>query len=273
MMDEAHSLYSVHRNFQIQAFHSARDSYWSPDFVFAGEVHDFWELMYVAEGTVEVTQDDRIYRLTAGELILHAPMKFHSIRSTESSSPHVLIITFSVQGYLPVKLGEGFFVLPQQEQTSCLQLLGQILAFVQGTVETHYAGQECADKLSAFLISLMNNHAVQEALFETHETYTYRELAAIMQKELYTNITMEEIAARLPVSHSHMKALFHRYAGMAPKHYYSRLRLTEAIRLMQDGLSPSETADRMNFSSPNYFSYFFKKMTGQPPSVYMKKYD
>jgi len=272
MTDDTHKLYSIHRPFQIQAFHSARDSHWDPDFVFSGEVHDFWELMYVAEGTVEVTQDARIYRLTAGELVLHAPMKFHSIRSADGSYPHVLITTFSVQGYLPVKLGEGVFALSDGEQASYLQLFHQILTFVQGISETHYAGQECGDTLSAFLISLINNHAVREDLFETSETQVYRELAAIMQKELYTNITMEEIAARLPVSISYMKVLFHRYAGMAPKHYYSRLRLTEAIQLMQGGLSPSETADRMNFSSPNYFSYFFKKMTGQPPSTYMKKY-
>lgn len=273
MTDDTHKLYSIHRPFQIQAFHSARDSYWTPDFVFSGEVHDFWELMCVMDGTVEVTQDNRIYRLSAGEIVLHAPMKFHSIRSVEGSSPHVLITTFSVQGYLPVRLGEGFFVLSEAEQASYGQLFCQIFAFVQGTSEAHYAGQECGDTLSAFLISLINHHAVREELFETPDTVVYRNLAAIMNSELYTNITMEEIAARLPISISYMKVLFHRYAGMAPKHYYSRLRLTEAIRLMQSGLSASETADRMNFSSPNYFSYFFKKMTGQPPSVYMKKYD
>jgi two-component system response regulator YesN len=44
-----------------------------------------------------------------------------------------------------------------------------------------------------------------------------------------------------------------------------------AARLLDEGFSATEIADKMNFSSPNYFSVFFKKHTGTMPSEYKKK--
>ena len=100
----------------------------------------------------------------------------------------------------------------------------------------------------------------------------YRQLITIMSENLYANLSLQEIAAKLPISISYMKVLFHRYAGIAPKTYYSHLRCRESIKLLQSGLSAAETADLMNFSSPNYFSVFFKKMTGMPPATYIRNY-
>ncbi len=272
-MNPAHGLYSIHRKFQIEAFHSATDSHRHPDFIFYGEVHDYWELLCVVEGTVDVTQNDRVYRLNAGDMILHGPMKFHSLHGVEHSGCHMLITTFSVSGRLPAKLGEGFFSLSPEELQDFQQLFLRIYHFVRGTNEALYAGQECADTLASFLISLINHHAVCDESFQTPDTRLFQRLAALMNASVCSNLTVEAIADQVPISASYMKVLFHRYAGMAPKQYYSRLRLAEAIRLMQTGLTAAETADRMQFSSPNYFSYFFKKMTGQPPSVYMNRYD
>lgn len=267
-----HGIYEVQRRFQIQAFHSATDQHWDSDFVFMGEMHDYWELMYVVEGEVEVTQDDRIYRLPAGALILHGPMKFHSVRSVAGFCPHVLITTFSVDQHLPVKLGEGFIYLQEEMQRSYMELFYRIRDFVVGEAKTRYGGQACADTLAAFLVYLIQHHDVCEEELETADARLYRRLVAVMNSEVSSNITMEEIAGRIPVSNSYMKVLFHRYAGMAPKQYYSGLRLKEAVRLMRSGLSAAETAEQLHFSSRNYFSDFFKKMTSQPPSRYMKKY-
>jgi AraC-like DNA-binding protein len=39
---------------------------------------------------------------------------------------------------------------------------------------------------------------------------------------------------------------------------------------MSEGYSAAETANMLNFSSPNYFSTFFKRMTGKPPASFIK---
>ena len=51
------------------------------DFVFHGESHDFWELLYVDKGSVQVRSgEDRIH-LDTGDIIFHEPNEFHAIRS------------------------------------------------------------------------------------------------------------------------------------------------------------------------------------------------
>ena len=91
-----------------------------------------------------------------------------------------------------------------------------------------------------------------------------------MTEHIYDNLSLEELAAINKTSVSNIKALFKRHSGTSPMLHYSRLRCTEAIRLMSEGYSAAETANALNFSSPNYFSTFFKRMTGKPPAAFIR---
>ena len=54
-------------------------------FHFKGEKHDFWEMIYVDKGSVEIQSDDDIIILNQGELAFHAPNEFHSVKAKDSS--------------------------------------------------------------------------------------------------------------------------------------------------------------------------------------------
>ena len=137
--------------------------------------------------------------------------------------------------------------------------------------EGDYVGQECADTLSSFLIRLSDTHAEKEQIVYTRDTQIYKKLIDVMEQHTCSNMTLDEVADMVPISVSYMKVLFERYAGISPKNYYNRLRCTEAIRLLQSGLTVAETSDRLMFSSPNYFSRFFSRMTGMPPATYIRE--
>ena len=47
--------------------------------------------------------------------------------------------------------------------------------------------------------------------------------------------------------------------------------MTEAIKLLASGMTVSEVAEKLEFSSPNYFSMAFKKETGTSPFEYKKR--
>ena len=50
------------------------------DFVFHGESHDFWEFLYVDQGSVIVQAGENHFRMEAGDIIFHEPNEFHAIR-------------------------------------------------------------------------------------------------------------------------------------------------------------------------------------------------
>ncbi len=260
----------IDRQFTVQGYYTAFDFNWNESYQYEGEAHDFWEIVYVMSGAVEVTEDARIYQLTEGMMVLHAPMEFHSIRSADNTSPHVLITTFSTLGELPASLMDGTFTLSDEMRQTFERVFYQILHFLQEGSDGEPLGQESADRLSAFLLRLSRRYQAENPLLLSRSAKEYHNLVQAMTDRVWDNCTLEELARQCRISASYMKVLFRRYAGISPKMYYARLRCSEAIRLLQEGMTAVEVADKLGFSSPNYFSVFFKKMTGLPPARYIR---
>ena len=73
-------------------------------------------------------------------------------------------------------------------------------------------------------------------------------------------------------SNSYLSKLFRDKYNVTPKQYAKQLLLKEAVVLLGKGLSVCETAERLEFSSPENFSRFFKGYYGYSPSQYIKKF-
>ena len=63
-------------------------------FTFAGELHDFWEFIYVDKGRVFITAGNSEIALETKQLYLHKPMEFHSIRCDGSSTANAVVVSF-----------------------------------------------------------------------------------------------------------------------------------------------------------------------------------
>ncbi|MBQ9963839.1 MAG: helix-turn-helix transcriptional regulator [Clostridia bacterium] len=258
----------VDHRFSVKQFHSSYDYNWDSQFSFAGESHDFWEMVYVAFGSVVIVEDARVYSLKQGDMILHRPMEFHNIRSANASTPHVQLFTFSADGALPEKLASGVFSLTKVECDECERLFEKVLSYFDDYETDEFTGMECALGLTNFLITVCRGHDGKRQLVESGSAREYRRLVKSMTAHVNDNFALEQFAKECAISVSYMKVLFGRYAGISPKAYYARLRCSEAIRLLEEGYTATQVADCMGFSSPNYFSAFFKRMTGMPPSHY-----
>lgn len=244
---------------------------WDGSFVFDGETHISWEIVYVASGRVCVTENEKLYKLHEGDMIIHAPMEFHTISSADNTSPNVYVITSIVEGELPQNLTEGVFSLTQSEQKEYKEIFNRIFEFFCSDERDILAGQGCTDALSAFLIRINSNHTAEEKLLLSHSAMEYKKIVMSMVEHVSDNCSLDELAALNRTSASNIKLLFKRHSGTSPMLHYSRLRCTEAIRLMSEGLSAAETANALNFSSPNYFNTFFKRMTGKPPATFNRE--
>ena len=61
----------------ITSMHSLFKIHYECGFEFPGETHDFWECLYILDGELCVSADERIYNMSQGELIFHKPLEFH----------------------------------------------------------------------------------------------------------------------------------------------------------------------------------------------------
>ena len=81
-------------------------------------MHNFWELVYVAEGSVYVSEDSRVYELSEGDVIFHKPMEFHKIWVEKDQSARAIIMSFESDDENVMELSHGVYKLDAERQSA-----------------------------------------------------------------------------------------------------------------------------------------------------------
>lgn len=79
---------------------------------------------------------------------------------------------------------------------------------------------------------------------------------------------VEELAAELGVSKSHLVRVFHQTLGVTPGRYLTDTRIEAARQLLARGHSLEVVATLCGFSGANYLCKVFKKVTGMSPAQF-----
>ncbi len=256
--------------FTINAINTVHDFHWDEHYAYYGEIHDFPEIVYVVDGEVEATENEQVYHMKKGDWILHDSMEFHNIRSVAQTKPHVYIISFYTQGGIPEKLKNGVFALSVEDNEAFCTLFRKIQKIFPHKDADPYQRHCLALELSAFMINLSLNHSVKHRLSSTQSATEYRNVVQAMQRGIYDNLTLADLSKECHISVSYIKALFNHHTGSTPKQFYAKLRRTEALRLLSTGMTVTEVAEKMNFSSQGYFSLFMKRNLGMSLREYLK---
>jgi len=96
-------------------------------------------------------------------------------------------------------------------------------------------------------------------------------LPAIKYLENNTEIdkTVEELAEMCYMSGTYFRSLFKKCMGASPSDYCTRLKVSNAKRLLKSGFySVDEVAEQLGFKDSGYFNKVFKKYTGVTPGKY-----
>lgn len=253
-----------------------------PDFHFDGECHSAWEMVYICDGSVGVTADDKVYRLFPGDVIFHHPMQFHKIWSEGGKNSGMFICSFYLDGELAHRLKNGVFRL-NSKQT---EHIGLLLRHMREENCSGFSGfgvcdyleifkdkkdtvlQSAMSVLEAFLLelALSDSGTVPAKNGENEQLYT--KIAGILESKVYSHITIGEIAEMCGVSGATVKKCFSSFAGCGIHKYLLKIKMRTAIELLKDGRTVSEVSDILKFSNSNYFSCVFKRETGKCASFY-----
>ena len=244
-----------------------------------GELHDFYELVFVEEGFYYVILDGERYVVPPGSCIFFAPNAFHSGDGVTKSTATVSIVSFDSTSPAMRYFGNRVFPLngAQKEQLARFFALAfQLCERRQGGVCARegvpaHALQRLRAQLELFLLDLYEE-TPQKAESSNRKQYkkeSFRCLSDYMKSHLSAKLTLADIAAACSMSESTVKSLCRRFCNCGPIEYLISLRITAAKTLIrQSSLSFTEIAERTGFGSLHYFSRVFKERTGRTPTQY-----
>ena len=109
-----------------------------------------------------------------------------------------------------------------------------------------------------------------------NESATEISLAQRIKKYIENNFVSvfkdSNLAKTFNYSNSYIVKIYKNEFKLTPKQYAEQLVLRESVILLGEGRAINEIAARLEFSSPENFSRFFKGFYGCSPSVYREKY-
>jgi len=270
ILDDNFARYRVSYPFQITCFRSLYEHYWEKEYAFCGESHNFWEFACMLEGEAEAVLDEKIYLMKPGNFLCCPPMCFHRIRSVQSPC-RLINFSFEHTGTLPDSFPDGIFYLSSAESHELKSVIRRLQNAYLHEPADPVEGAEASCALVSFLLRLSKHPASQVRLVNSRSSRMYQKLVETMRVSIGENLTIQQIASRNAISVTTVKELFKQYAGISPKAYYTEMRSNEALRLLKAGKEIIEVAELLNYSSPNYFSYSFKKQFGIPPGQYCRQ--
>lgn len=274
--------YKIDTEIELKEFYSAFLRNMSSDYVFRGETHDFWEFVYIINGNAEACADGRTIILSKNHIVFHKPMEFHTLCPKDNKGAVFFIMSFSAKGKAMENFKDKVFYLGDEQYKNLMDIIEFLkssndipkensspVAFLYKIKNDKFYGQELKILTERFLISLLKSKN-DYGKNESNEIFTYRQSLYIIENTLNENMSVSKLAERCNVSTAYLKKVFSKHAGLGIHEYILESKIILAKQMLSSGLSVTDVAESLAFSSQNYFSFVFKRRTGLSPSEYKK---
>ena len=263
--------YEIKEQVKIERLYSLFKRHFDKGHHFLGEMHDFWEVVFVESGFVTASAEEQVYNLCAGQILFHKPNEFHRIRTNGKNPAHLLIISFTAKGDEMKNFERKCFTLTSNEIEEYIHTFGGIKAACEsfdGEKIDDFLATRAGNFLENFLLSLKDKSTAKKMVCSPNER-RYKEIVTIMKEHCEEWLNITDIAALCHMSPSNVKRIFSLYCDMGISKYFLTLKLRKACEMLTEGVSISEVSNMLGFCSVNYFHTVFKREIGVTPTKYI----
>ncbi len=253
----------------------------SPNYKSGGDIHDFWEIVYVDSGEVDLQSEETIHHLKQGQLIFHKPNEYHRVYGDGTHTSSVFIITFVCNSpamkFFNKKImtvSEDALNLIKMLVEECIQNFKISVVPLQMNDDAPIGGLQLVQNyLECFLIRLMRAEAEKKEshnlFFTSHKSFESdlaNDITEYLKANIYNKVTLEMLSEHFHFSVSTLCSVFRKSTGQTIIHMLMQLRIDEAKRLLcETKMSIGDISEKLGFDSPQHFSRTFSKYTEKSP--------
>lgn len=174
-----------------------------------------------------------------------------------------------VQAMEPLLIPAGRLEPAKQPLGRTQDVLRDILA--QLPQETTESVVEIGLRIHQLLVGMLTAQRAEQQLSANSNQMLVRRMVEYLREHYGEDLSLDEMAAMLPISKTYFLRLFQRVMGTTPYNFLVCHRITQAKELLVlTDLPVGEVSRRVGFNSESNFSTRFAAMTGQSPSQYRK---
>lgn len=237
-------------------------------------------LAFCAHGNATIVVDDSVFEIKPDSLITITSGQVHHLKRTQSAKGYVLEFTYDFFCKTDEDIELIFhnslfchFAMNEVIQLSKNNAIAKLLKQIEN---------ELLDKPYQYLISI---HSLIELILveinrakisQGGEIYKpdalFLKFLECIRNNFKTRLSVGEIATMISTTESKLNELSKLHTGRTALSVVHGLVISEAKRLLTyEKLSVKETAFRLGFDDPFYFSNFFKQRTKISPNKYKKQ--
>lgn len=275
---------TLEKPLEIRELFSVHYFEYTSSYAFAGEAHDFWELLYVDKGTVRIRRDDETLDLTRGEMIFHAPGEFHALSANGVVAPNLIVVSFRCTSPAMEFFRARVTSTGAEERVLLAKIVSESRAVFSTPLndpaihtlvrrENVRFGSEqlLASALEELLIRLIRRGDALPVKKE-RQRYTQEhigEIVTYLEQRLDQPLSLSQICRDNLIGRAQLERYFHEQTGGGVIDYFNKMKIRAARELIREGrLNFTQIAAQLGFQSVHYFSRRFKLSTGMSPSEY-----
>ncbi len=244
--------------------------------------HNFYEIVYVDKGDIDVFADNFQGKLSDNQLIIHSPDETHYFECDSNIAPNVIIIGFesACEKLLDFSFSPATLTSSQRHILAEIMQEGMsifappydipnMLDMKKREVYPYGADQMLKLKLELFLITLIreNSHLLPKS--DNVPDIKNDDVRRYIDEHYMQKISLDNICFLFNTNKTTICKDFKNQYGTTVFNYINSLKIKEAKRLLRENkLSITEISDKTGFSSIHYFCRMFKKFENCSPSEY-----
>lgn len=248
--------------------------------------HDYYELVYIEEGTSLHDLEGQMNLVMSGDLLIIAPGRFHRyIGQSDMRLINCMFVPESIRASagdfaaeeLVARLfpdGSGFARVHLELGERAL--VKERLQAMDRAMNEQGFGWKTAVEAEITLLLLDCARIFGRYASQGGELRQYVGYAALAMRYIDTHfaedISVADVAAHVGLSPDYLTRQFKQVTGVAPISYLRRYRLARAMEYLDAGRSVTDTALLVGFQSLAHFSREFKQELGVSPSQYRRKH-
>ncbi len=246
-----------------------------PEHTWGPGVRDHYLIHLVVSGKGKYTVNGNTYELKAGDIFIIKPSQLVTYTADKDDPWEYYWVGYNgtyaqkITSNLP--FSDNSLSYSPSSFIICKNLIYQIYSNSGNTVNNSYA---MMGNLYLLFSELSKESA--EIISDNNDIQSSYVIDAIkyIQFNYSLDINVNDIAAAVGISRSHLYRVFIANLNQSPIDYLTEYRINEACSLIQNThLSISEIATSVGFFDQFYFSRVFKKIKNVPPSKYLQSLD